>query len=220
MNTPIGAMQAQPIEAWGRDVEALRFSATLQTRTPLRVIGRHGEVFRGPGAPPGIATEQWHGVWMPHIPEDSAMAILRRPDSARISASEIGPVQSYGPFWELLKIIRMTVEADTSAQDRYHAIKSVLQLAEWRDMAGQMGGVETVACRFFPPFVDLLPGVGAEARQALVEAGIRTPAQLLSASDAALLSLKGIGKARIAAMRSMAARSPNPDSERADLVQR
>lgn len=41
------------------------FCATMQLRTPLRVLLRHGEKHQGPKEPPVIAREQWKGIWIP-----------------------------------------------------------------------------------------------------------------------------------------------------------
>ena len=47
-------------------IEGLQFIATLQLRTPLRVLTKHGEMHKDrKSPPPSHAKELWEGLWIP-----------------------------------------------------------------------------------------------------------------------------------------------------------
>ena len=63
----MGELQNAPMPSWMLDVSlGFQFCATLQLRTPLRVLLRHGELYlRNDGGQPHIAHEPWEGIWLP-----------------------------------------------------------------------------------------------------------------------------------------------------------
>ena len=86
----IGELQTKPMSSWGNAdiITGLRFGATLQLRTPLRVLLRHGEIHTDrTKPPPTIALEMWEGTWMPRR-VDAALA------QTRTVASDVGPVRT------------------------------------------------------------------------------------------------------------------------------
>lgn len=66
------------------------FCATMQLRTPLRILLRHGEECPPGVEPPAIADEAWHGIWVPVI---EGMALWGQ------MASEIGYIPADGGFF-------------------------------------------------------------------------------------------------------------------------
>jgi hypothetical protein len=73
----------------------MRFYATLQLRTPLRVLSRHGELHRERFSPPPTVTQaEGEGIWLPGIEG------LGPPGFESIFASDVGYVKerAYLPF--------------------------------------------------------------------------------------------------------------------------
>ena len=56
------------VEKWGNDkdvISGLEFNATMQLRTPLRVLKRHGEIHSDINTElPQIVNEMWEGIWL------------------------------------------------------------------------------------------------------------------------------------------------------------
>ena len=63
----MGELQNAPMPSWiADDYRGFKFSATLQLRTPLRVLFRHDELYlKNDGRQPQIAREPWEGIWLP-----------------------------------------------------------------------------------------------------------------------------------------------------------
>ena len=203
-------------------VKGYRFHATLQLRTPLRVLSRHGQTHSLYGAPPKIAQEQWEGAWLPitksfeelvggHGRADEDVQFFRRLDSAMARpstvASDVGPVlaDSYLPF---LVAVRKIVEANDSIENRIVALRDMEVPPEWKGFLRKHGGKTGLVDKFFPYFMKLGPR-------------LNTPNRIASASDEALLAIKGVGPAKLAAIRERCASVViGRDSERIDCVRR
>ncbi len=66
----VGELQNEPMSAWGNNdvITGLQFCATMQLRTPLQVLLRHGEIHTDRNTkPPRIALEPWEGIWLPRL---------------------------------------------------------------------------------------------------------------------------------------------------------
>ena len=64
----VGEMQNKPLSAWTDDeiIAGLQFFATLQLRTPLRVLQWHGKLHTDRDTPPPqVAQMEWEGIWLP-----------------------------------------------------------------------------------------------------------------------------------------------------------
>ena len=199
-----------------------RFCATMQLRTPLRVLTRHGEIHNGLTDPPPIAREQWEGYWLPVLKSNKELGIdLPEISLDNTSASEIGQIPiDGGEFLNFLILIRKIVEADLSVEDRLMFLREELRKPEWREICIKLGGNQNVSERFFPPFIQTLKGLPRDAIAALWEVGVTTPERLNNSSDQTLLAIKGIGFAKLATIRLACFESSSKTSEFVDNVYR
>jgi hypothetical protein len=201
-------------------IKGFRFHATMQLRTPLRILSRHGETHTSLYTPPPtIVQEQWEGIWLPITKSleelvggrglSDGTGFLKRFDStiARPStvASDIGPVLSH-LYLSFLVAVREIVEADDSIKNRMTALRAMEISPEWKVFLRKHGGKSGIADKFFPYFMNLGPR-------------LNTPNRIASASDAALLGIKGVGPAKLASIRERCATiTTDRDSERLDCV--
>jgi hypothetical protein len=132
VGTTVGELQSAPLSVWGNEdiIKGLAFCATMQLRTPLRVLLRHGALHTDRHkTPPQIALEPWEGIWLPVT--KSMQEIIEGPDSTtealrfgiaydasfgalgNTMASDVGPIlaKDYLPF---LIAVRRVVEANDS----------------------------------------------------------------------------------------------------------
>ena len=66
------------------------------------------------------------------------------------------------------------------------------------------------------PFVDTIPGLSKETKQALQQLNLTTSRSISDTSDKKLLAIKGIGPARLKQIRSLCADAKNQESEIVD----
>ena len=219
----VGELQSEPVSAWGNDdiITGLQFSATMQLRTPLRVLLRHGEIHtERTKPPPRIAMERWEGMWLPVTksfeeiacrPDSTAddIEFFRRLDAGMARsftmASDVGPIlaEAYLPF---LIAVRRIVEADDSIEHRIEKLREMPIVEDWRQFVSRHGGIDGIIQRFFPQFMNLA-------------AGLDTPNRIAAASDKTILSIKGIGPARLKAIRACCAGiTENRDLDRVENV--
>ena len=148
--------------------DGLVFHATLQLRTPLRVLLRHGEEYRGKGMPPRIARVGWEGIWLPNPMTWEQLGIVGKSDWPESdAASDIGPIKAseYLPF---LLAVHGIEEADESLVVREAQLVAELKLPKWASIVARLGGSGTVLGR----------GIPARRR--------RKPAKAVSAEDVRL----------------------------------
>lgn len=219
----VGELQSEPMSAWGNDdiVKGLQFGATMQLRTPLRVLLRHGEIHADKAyPPPKIAIEPWEGFWLPVTKSFEDIALghdnsaddidrFRRLDAELASkytiASDVGPIlaEDYLPF---LIAVRRIVETHDPIGRRIKALREMPIVADWQAYFSKHGGIEGIVQRFFPKFSNL-------------PAGLDTPNLIAGASDETLLGIKGIGPAKLKAMRERCACiTENRDADRVEDV--
>lgn len=221
-----GELQNAPMPSWMADVcDGLRFSVTLQLRTPLRVLLRHGEMYlKNDGQQPQIAREMWEGMWIPKSNFWKRLSV----EPVRILASDVGPIsaEDYLPF---LIAVRTIVEANEPIEHRIEKLCEMLTTAEWQKFVNQRGpshvsestGADWIVDCFFPPFVGTIPKVPVIARGALSRLGLDTPNKLSAAPDETLLAIKGIGRATLQVIRDYCASIiKNRDADRLDCVLR
>jgi len=221
----VGELQNAPMPSWMADVtRGFEFSATLQLRTPLRVLLRDGELYpKNDGRQPQIAREPWEGIWLTALrtyeeiacgPDSTADSIefFRRLDAGfaaagRKVASHIGPIRAdeYLPF---LISIREIVELNDSIENRINKLREMLSVCEWQEFLDRHGGTEKIVDYFFPKFMNLA-------------AGLDTPNRIAAATDETLLGIKGIGPAKLKTIRDYCAGiAGNRDGDRLDRVLR
>lgn len=199
------------------------FSATIQVRTPLRVLLRHGEVHEGLSEPPAIAKEQWEGCWLPRLKTWRETGI-DLPGSANLDgtmASDVGQIpRDGGDYLKALIRLRQVVESDLPIEQRVIALRDELDKADWADYCSKLGGRQAVSDRFFPPFISTIKGLPAVAVDSLRNAGLTTPNAIRAVADANLLAIKGIGPSKLRAIRQACAQARNQTSEFVDAVVR
>lgn len=211
------------IEFWRRHPDlmgGLEFCATFQMRTPLRILKRHGELHTDINkSPPKIAAEMWQGIWIWLWNTKTFRQLGIQIDEFEGSiASEIGPVNpaDYLPF---LIAVRTIVEARESIDVRIGKLHALQLIDKWAGFANAHGGMNQLAERFFPFIVNCIPQIPMTARHHLSDLGLNTANQLAAATDEALLSVRGIGPAKVQVLRCFCAGIiENRDAERLDYV--
>ncbi|CCJ53236.1 phage-related hypothetical protein [Bordetella bronchiseptica 253] len=119
------------------------FCATMQLRTPLRILLRHGEECPPGVEPPAIADEAWHGIWVPVI---EGMALWGQ------MASEIGYIPADGgSFLHFLIAAREAIEQSAAADIKAAQLAVVLDDPRWREFVEQLGGATAIARRLLRP---------------------------------------------------------------------
>lgn len=216
----IGDLQSEPMSAWGNAdiITGLRFCATMQLRTPLRVLARHGEIHTDrTKPPPKIALEMWEGIWMPTTDLFKRLGI---DDGKHFTmASDVGSIPSDGgDYLKFLIEVRQVVEGTGSVEFRREALGRVLAKPVWERFVLALQGANVIQNRFFPPFILTIPRVSAKIAGALSKLGYDTPASLRGASDDQLLAVSGIGPSLVKIMRVAAANASDPDSKFLDRV--
>ncbi len=222
-NRTIGDLQSVPLSERVDDdlIVGAEFCATLQLRTPLRVLKRHKEQFTGPGIPPAIADEQRQGIWVVKTKTFRELGIDIDEWPMGTMASDVGQIPSDGgDYLKLLLAIRGIVERSDSISARLTDLKTEIRNERWIGFVRKLGGEKAIADRFFPRFIDTLPGLQKETVATLWELNMTTPTAIATAPDEKLLALKGIGPAKLKKIREVCAGASDPESEYVDLVER
>ncbi|MFZ2418773.1 MAG: hypothetical protein WAW22_09715 [Smithellaceae bacterium] len=215
--------QNNKIEYWKANqdvIEGLEFIATLQLRTPLRVLLRDGEIHRDKNtAPPKYAREMWEGIWTFKTRTFHEMGIdLPELPKSGESASDIGYVlrREYLPF---LKAVREIVELDEPIEKRIEKLHDISKVDKWKSYIERHGGIEKIIRYFFPKFIDTIPSLNQSAEDELCKLGLNAPNRIAAAPDKTLLSIKGIGQAKLKAIRDYCAGiTDNRDADRVENV--
>jgi len=220
--TTIEESQNNKIEHWkaNQDImEGLEFIATLQIRTPLRVLLRHGEIHTDPNTEPHrIAMEMWEGIWSMKTKSWRELGIDMPEIAPGTHASDVGQVlpDDYLPF---LIAIRKIVELDESIDTRIKKLHEMPISDEWKSYVEKHGGIEKIIRYFFPKFIDTIPSLNQSTEDELCKLNLNTSNLIAAAPDKALLSIKGIGQAKLKAIRDYCAGiTDNRDSDRIDKV--
>lgn len=216
----ISDLHDSSIPEWIADiVVGLEFSATLQLRTPIRVLSRVGEIYaKNDGKQPKIAVEGWEGIWCAKLKPFSELG-MKEPRK-QISASDIGYViyEKYLPF---LIDIRKIVELNDTIDNRIYKLFNHPHTNEWMCYVNKHGGLEELSKYFFPLFLDTIPKLNNESVKQLKELGLETPNAISHANDDMLLNVNGIGKAKLKTIRDYCVgTTENLDNKRVDAVKR
>ena len=197
-----GEMQNKPLSSWGNEdvIKGLEFSATLQLRTPLRVLLRHGEMHTDRNMPPPkICLEPWEGGWFPRTKTFRELGI-----DADEPGSAPGLSSDSGDYLRFLIAVRRIVETYDTIEHRIEKLREMPIKAGWQEFFKRHGGMEGIVETFFPKFCNL-------------PKELDTPNRIAAASDQTLLGVKGIGPAKLKALRERCARATeNRDSDRVD----
>lgn len=199
-----------------------RFIPTMQLRTPLRVLSRHGEVHKGLSSEPPILTrEQWEGVWVTVTRSYRELGIDIDEPALTIMASDVGTIPADGgDYLPFLIAVRTAAEGDGSIAERREAVAAVLRDPGHRKFVRTHGGQGAVLDQLFPPFAAAIPRVSGKVAEALACAGYRTPAKISAASDRDLRVLAGVGPATVKALREAAEGAEDKGARYVDRVVR
>ncbi len=203
----VGELQNEPMSAWGNDdiITGLEFSATMQLRTPLRVLLRHGEIHTDRNAkPPRIALEPWEGIWVPKTKTFRELGLDMDEPPPGEHASSIGPIvaRDYLPF---LIAVREIVELTDSIESRINRLHEKPMVGDWKTYIEKHGGIGSIIGYFFHDFIDTIPNISFAIRNELSDLGLDTPNRIAAATDETLLSIKGIGQAKLKTIRDYCA---------------
>lgn len=219
----VGDLQSIPMSEWGANDDiynGLRFIATMQLRTPLRILAWHGKIHTDKNsAPPQIVTEMWEGLWITNVKTFREIGIdMDEPDSTMASGiGYVNPVE-YLPF---LVAVREIVEMPDSIENRIEKLRDKPLLGVWRDYVDRHGGIEKIIDYFFPLFIETIPQASAAVVSELLRLKLDTPNLIANTPDAPLLGIKGLGQAKLKVLRDYCASiESNRDSTRLDGVKR
>jgi len=170
-------------------LDGMQFSATLQLRTPLSILLRHGEIFRGPPSEAPQYGTMADGIWTMRVRLNGA-----QPEYTY--ASDIGPISAsyYLPFLiEFRKVVESSLDHDEMVQ-RLRALAT--QSGEFKDIWEKLASRDDdFPASFFYRQFTKLPGVGKKTARCLYEAGFFTIDQIRNASEEVLARVPGVGKA-------------------------
>jgi hypothetical protein len=214
------------LDTWRANADivlGLRFVATMQLRTPLRVLRRHGELHTSSNmAPPRIVDEMWEGIWLPQTKGFGEIGMPLADFTENSVATDIGPIKGgVGAYLDFLCAVRTCVEAHDPVEVRVENLKEILAETEFMGFVRRHGGANAIIDRFFPPFINTIPTIPASAITELRRKRLTTPAKLSSASNETFLAIKGIGPAKLKALRAYCDTFKDGQNEkRLDLVKR
>lgn len=205
-NKTIGEMQNKSLEDWGNEdiIDGLKFTATLQLRTPLEVLKHHGEIFKGKNqTPPNYAKEQWQGIWLPKTKSFKDLGLdIEEIENDNSSASDIGYVKS-SEYVKFLIDFRKIVESDNSNDEM---LKELYNLAEKNQKYKSFWAKHKETDKDFPHSffykqLTKVDGIGIKTAKLLYENGFKTISDLKNARDDELLKIKGIGNIQLKKIR-------------------
>ena len=181
-----------------------RFCATMQLRTPLRVLARHGETHTDRAtAPPTIADEAWQGVWVPVSKTFRELGLDVDEAASGTMASHVGPIPADGgTFLPFLKSVRAIVESDRAACERRKRLNTLLADPAVKSTVQKLGGRAAILDRLFPTYLLTIPGLPAKALAGLKARRLTSAKAISNASDAELLAIPGIGQTKLVLLRA------------------
>tara|TARA_R110002073_G_scaffold299249_2_gene466156 strand:+ start:1876 stop:2649 length:774 start_codon:yes stop_codon:yes gene_type:complete len=218
--------QNNKIETWNNNqdvISGMQFCATMQLRTPLRVLLRHGEVHSDINSkPPKIATEMWEGSWIAKTKTFRELGIDMDEPVSGTMASSVGQIPSDGgEYLKFLIAVRKIVESHDSIESRSRQLNEIPIPTEWKIYLDKLWGMSHIIKTFFPRFIDTIPKINATTIEELSSLGLDTPNSIATAPDESLLSINGIGQAKLKTIRDYCADiTNNRDTKRIDNVTR
>ena len=219
----VGEMQSAGMPQWMANddlIEGWQFCATIQLRTPLRVLRWHRNVVHDKhNPPPRVTREPWEGIWLPKTKSLQNSGFNTLPGTM---ASEIGPIPlDGGDYLKFLIALRGIVETQAPLSNRIAGLRKELSDPHWSSFVKTDADLERFVHFFFPYFLSTIPKMNRSTMAQMREEGLSTPERIASASDQTLLSIRGIGPALLKLIREWCARAVlNRDSDRIDTVYR
>lgn len=200
-------MPAHPLPAGNEDIiKGYRFVATMQLRTPSRILRRHGELHVGLATePPQFCEEMWQGIWVPELKSLRELGFDFQDMAPGTMAAAIGQIPADGgQFLPFLLQVRAAAEIDERPDDCRLDVANVLRRAEWRSFVASLGGEDRIVNQLFPPFIGHEAKLPEPVATAVRAAGICRPVDIDAASDAKILAIKGVGPKALATLRNAA----------------
>ena len=192
-------------------ISGWRYSATLQLRTPLAYLKRHGEFSHGPQVPPLVGTAEGqllegagfnsYGMWLQEIDYDD---LGFDPPLSGTRATEWGQVRDGSEeernLISFLKSFRSIVETAEGLDQKLSELKELsTSTPENRKVWSKLRKVDPLfPDSFFISALESIPSVGTSIAQKLYQAGFRTVEEVQAASDGQLLAIPGLGKGLLA----------------------
>jgi hypothetical protein len=190
-------------------ISHLEFTATMQLRTPLDTLNYHGSICSADGRTPPFQALMADGIWLPVV--DDAFSILR---TGATMASDIGPIPyDDKEYLTFLTTIRSAVEQVSNLTDRRKGLYIMLKDSPWPNFVASHGGVDSIVDKFFPMFITTISGLPKVSQDCLVSIGCVTPKAIGAMDDRALLSINGIGPAKLSALRLACDAATDPEAE-------
>lgn len=208
-------------------IKGLEFIATLQLRTPLRVLLRHGEIHTDINTePPKIIKEMWEGGWVTKTKtyRELGLDLDEVPEGSH--ASNIGLVKP-SEYLPLLFAIRKIVELDEPIDSRIKKLRGMPMVSDCQTLVSRHGpsyknesrGMEWIIEYLFPRFVKSIPKISAGMVDELCKLGLDTPNRIAATPNETLLSIKGIGQSKLKTIRDYCAGiTKNRDADRLEDV--
>jgi hypothetical protein len=119
-----------------------RFSATLQLRTPYRILRYHGLLFRGPADDlPQIAEQLWQGIWLPETKTFRELGLDVPELPPATMASQIGLVTlDGGELLQFLLLANGIADGHATLDERREAMGRLLKENQWAVLIDKLGG--------------------------------------------------------------------------------
>jgi hypothetical protein len=209
----------QPVTGEGlKLIRCYRFSATLQLRTPLKVLRMHGQELPADVAALPAPEELWHGIWLPVVKTWRELGGVDIPEfKPSTIATGIGALSPHDAdaLSQALIEIRQAAEGEASVAARRAKLRETVNALSRGDLVGRLGGRDCILDYFFPPFLSCVP---AESAQYLRSRGISTAGAISALSDKQLLAVPGIGPKTLAHLRASCASAAHPDCAYVDAA--
>lgn len=149
---PLQAAAGQRLDgSWGDLIKGYRFNATLQLRTPLHVLKRHGAMHTDPMRPlPKYAREPWQGIWTAVTKTRKELGGADIPEFVSSTvATDLGPMGDRGQAYLSFLLAVRTIAADKTLPvgQRRVLIGEACEQPQWKAFASGHGGQEAVAMK-------------------------------------------------------------------------
>ncbi|MGK5020760.1 DNA-directed RNA polymerase subunit alpha C-terminal domain-containing protein [Janthinobacterium sp. LB2P10] len=134
--------------------------------------------------------------------------------------SDVGRIPADGgEYLHFLLAVRQIVEPVTPINERVAELRAELTKPRWQDFVTRLeDNVGCIVNHLFPPAISTIPGLPEASRGALKAEGINTAAKIAAMTDADLLAIKGIGKAKLKAIRDWEATIQDRDAVRLENI--
>lgn len=183
-------------------VIGVEFFATLQLRTPLKVLLKHGTLHTDKNSLPKFTDEVWMGMWFPKLKSAKELG-LKIPDMPESTAgSDIGYVYP-SKFIKFLISFREIVESDITIKNKIEKINALQHKSEeFKEFYLRfLQNDKDFPSSFFYKKLCVIPNLKILSARELFEKDIYTVEKLRDLTDDDLLKISGIGQQTIKSIR-------------------